>query len=1403
MKIARFRLLAAFALLPLHASAVINPPAGDDPPFTAKELAQGYRDNVILARPLPAHLAAADAAEASEGIRVREKLRHLRDLRIIELEAGDDPAAAVERLRSTGRYEFVELDLLRHVAVEPNDPQFANGGLWALKNTGQANGVAGADIKAPAAWDLQREAPGVIVAVVDTGVNLAHQDIATNLWQNPAPTFGDVNGARFLNNSQSGNPQDDNGHGTHVAGTIGALGDNNLGTAGIAWRVQIMAVKVFSSSGTGSNSDIARGVEYAVARGAHIINASYGGLGNTTFTNTELAAITAARDAGIIFVAAAGNDAANMDVSRFYPANHALDNIVTVGNSTRRDELSPTSNFGSAVDLFAPGTDIVSLSHATVNGTATLSGTSMAAPHVSGALALLKARFPNDIYRQLINRLLRGADPGERFASKAHTGGRLNLLAALSTATNRPFNDDFASRAKLASDNLALRSSNAGATAETGEPVHAGAAAATLWWEWTAPTTSLVSVDTSGSAYDTVVAVYTGSALGALTLVAANDDDPGKSTSRATFTAQAGTAYQIAVDGKNGGTGLTLVNVGTTPVNDAFATPTVLAGESLHLAGTNFRATLEQGEPRIGSFNGGTSLWYRWTAPRTGRFQVSAASEDFNPILAVYTGSALGALALVDAAGNAAANARSNGAVWTVEAVAGTSYIIQVDTKNPGAVGQFVLSLTDSRWQFQAGQAITGAPAVGRDGTIYFASTDRSIYALTPHGAQKWTYPTGNSIDTASPAVADDGTVYVGSNDGTLYALTPEGTLKWTHAFGFANPVSNSPAVAADGTIYVKPADGYLYALAPANGATKWRYDVNAFETYASPAIAPDGTVYQGSDDGKLYALNPDGTLKWSFTGDNDIYTVPAIDAAGNLYFSVLNTGKLFSVAPNGTQRWAYAGASLGSTSSPVLSPDGTTVYFGGYDRRLHAVNAATGTARWTHLLADEVRASSPAVDAAGVVYIGAYDYRLYAINPDGTLKRTYDTGNWIRSSPALFGNSLYLGSNDRKLYAFDLAAGAGAGPWPQYRHNARRTGRAAAESLAIAAGPQSQVAIVGLALTLSVSATGEGPLSYQWFKDGAAIAGATSPTYHVATVTAATAGSYTVMVTGPQGSLTSSPAVVTTEPMTPGRLTNLSVRTTAGLGAETLAVGFVIRGGQPKPLLVRGIGPALVPLGVPDALADPRLQVLAESGAVIAANDNWGGGAELGDAFDRVGAFSLPTASKDAATLTRLNEGNYTAQVIGVNDTTGIALAELYDPEPTTAQAGSVSRLVNVSARAQVGSGGSILIAGFTLSGNIPRQVLIRGIGPALGDFNVAGALTNPRLEIYRESTRIHENDDWAGASTLAAAFEQVKAFRLTNPFSRDAVLLVTLSPGGYTAQLSGVNGTTGVGLIEVYEMP
>lgn len=1402
----------ALVVLTVLGRAAINPnppPA----PLTAKEIAQGFREHTILARPHAAFLASIDQEEAREGVHIRRAFPRLGGVRVIQLGTNDTPAAAIARLRATGHYAYVEPDYLRYLQATPDDPRFVDGSQWALNNTGQGIGLAGADIKAVTAWDIIHDAPNVVVAVVDTGINLTHEDIAGNLWTNPDPTMNDVHGANFVGGGGamvSGNPTDDDGHGTHVAGIIGAIGNNGVATAGVAWKVQLMAVKVFPPNAAGTVSEIAAGINYAIAHGANIINASYGAAaGSTGFSQTELDAITAARNAGIIFVAAAGNDTTNLDVTRSYPASFPLDNIVTVGASTDRDEVSTYSNYGAAVDLFAPGDDIVSLDYASNTGTVAMTGTSMATPFVSGALALLKAEFPTDTYRELINRLLRGVDRGSLFDGKAQTGGRLDLYRALTTTTNRPFNDDFADRPHFNTADLAIRADNAGATAETGEPTIAGVApSTTLWWEWTAPASGTVTVSTAGSSYDTVLGVFTGTAVNALTPVAADDDDGSNVTSRLTFGAQAGVSYEIAVDGKNGASGLTLLNLGTTPANDAFANPVTLTGESTHVTATNANCTREPGEPTILGFAGGTSLWYQWTAPRTAHFQVAAVSQDFDPLLAVYTGTSLSSLTLVSASDNTGADNSQTGSLCSIDATAGTTYRITVDSKSPSTVGQFTLSLVDSLWQATTDAEVTGAPAVAPDGTVYVGSIDHSIYAFAPDGTQKWSFATGSTIDTSSPAIGDDGTVYVGSNDGKLYAFAPDGTLKWTHDFqtGSSVPVyaGTSPAIGADGTIYLRVTDGYLHALSPTDGTELWKAAIPSsdFSFYGSPVIAPDGTIYEGSDenDHQLYAFNSDGTAKWQFNADSGIYGTPAIDDAGNLYFTTL-TGGVYSVTPAGRQRW-YATSGGNISSSVALSSDGTTLYYAGYDAMLYARDTATGNVRWTYKLGDQVRASSPAVDANGVIYIGCYDDRIYAVYPDGSLKRVYDTGDIIRSSPTIAGGRLYCGSNDHKLYAFDLGVGSAGGPWPQYRANARRLGRAVSNQLGFDLQPKSATVVDGQPLTLRVAATGLAPLTYQWSKDGAPIPGATSETYTVSGAAPTTAGSYTVTVTNSQGTVTSQAATVSVVAAAPGRLTNVSVRTTAGAGDQILIVSFTVSGSGMKPLLIRGIGPTLATYGVTDALAAPQMQVVvAQTGTPVASNDGWGGSAALANTFSSVGAFALPVTSQDDALVAKLAANGYSVQITGANGTTGTALAEVYDLDPINPVPSAV--ITNISARAQVGTGGNILIAGFNISGNVPKQLLIRGIGPGLADYGVTNFLSDPKLEIYDANQKlIASNDDWATSTATSATFQAVGAFQLSTT-SHDSALLISLPPGTYTAQVSGVNGATGVGLVEVYAMP
>jgi len=272
------------------------------------------------------------------------------------------------------------------------------------------------------------------------------------------------------------------------------------------------------------------------------------------------------------------------------------------------------------------------------------------------------------------------------------------------------------------------------------------------------------------------------------------------------------------------------------------------------------------------------------------------------------------------------------------------------------------------------------------------------------------------------------------------------------------------------------------------------------------------------------------------------------------------------------------------------------------------------------------------------------------------------------------------------------------------------------------------------------------------------------------------------------------------------GSLRNLSTRGQVGTGANVLIAGFVVGGTSPKQVLVRAIGPTLSSFNVSGALADTQLD-LFQGSTRIAVNDNWGGTASLIGASATVGAFPLAAGSLDSALLVQLNPGAYTAQVSGTGGKTGVALVELYDVDSVGAF--SPQKITNVATRGVVGTGDNILIAGFIISGGSPKKVLVRGVGPALVPLGYAGAVSDPVLQILRLDgpvrTVVRENDNWeAGndAVLVADATSKSGAFPLASG-SKDAAILISLPPGTYSATVSGVGGATGIGLVEVYEVP
>ena len=612
-------------------------------------------------------------------------------------------AETVAQLRTNPAVEFAEPDYVVTInqILEPNDPLYVDQTLWGLRDT-MAYGGRAADIDAPGGWAVRTDAilPGaksVVVAVIDTGIRRTHEDLAGNMWENTGEVPGNgldddgngyiddrwgLNAITYTPESKlAGDPQDDYGHGTHVAGIIGAVGNNNKGSVGVAWQVKLMDVKFLNDQGVGLISDAVEAIDYARINGADVMNNSWGGSG---YSQALLDAIQRAREAGIIFVAAAGNNGADTDIMPHYPSSYPVDNVVSVAASTRYDNLAYFSNYGlNSVDLAAPGESMTSTHFINDSDYLSLSGTSMAAPHVSGAFALMFAQFPDESLGRLINRVLGAVRPVQEMEDNVLSGGMLNLSNALRSTSYAPPNDrqDRAIRLAL---NTTVTGSTDGATRESGEPAHQGGGRGTVWYRFSPNDGGELRLSLTGTgAVHPRASVYLVGMEGTLITVAHSMQCAAEST--AEMFVQAGRSYYIAVDGEDTPDGTFAISLERRPSNDDFANAMPITGSYGVVSVDASGATRQPGEP-VGEFyrEGGRSVWFKWQAPTSGRYHFVPSLQNSLtfPIVNFYTGSNLQTLADADAYtghfyllfGGIVA---SSGSV-EVEAAAGQTYYIQV-----------------------------------------------------------------------------------------------------------------------------------------------------------------------------------------------------------------------------------------------------------------------------------------------------------------------------------------------------------------------------------------------------------------------------------------------------------------------------------------------------------------------------------------------------------------------------------------------------------------------------------------------------------------------------------------------------------------------------------------------------
>ena len=376
-----------------------------------------------------------DLALALVGGKIREEYTVVPGLCLVEVDMPVEEA--IVKLLGAKGVSYAEPDWVMRTTAIPNDPSFGN--LWGMRNTGQTvnsdPGVSGADSRAYQAWDTFTGDANFVIAIIDDGTNNTHPDLAANIWSNPGEIAGngvddDANG--YIDDTfgydfyQRDNNPSNSAHGTHTAGTVGAVGNNGVGVAGVSWRCKMMVLRFLGPNG-GYTSDAVLSVQYMNQKQVKVSNNSWGGGG---FTQSLYAAIHASKSNCHVFVASAGNSGVNSDTSPAYPGAYNLDNIINVAATDNNDGRASFSNYGATtVDIGAPGVNI--LSTYGTNGYSYLNGTSMAGPHVAGAVALVYAANPGYTYTQVKNRIMSTARPVSSLTGRCVTGGVLNVAAAL------------------------------------------------------------------------------------------------------------------------------------------------------------------------------------------------------------------------------------------------------------------------------------------------------------------------------------------------------------------------------------------------------------------------------------------------------------------------------------------------------------------------------------------------------------------------------------------------------------------------------------------------------------------------------------------------------------------------------------------------------------------------------------------------------------------------------------------------------------------------------------------------------------------------------------------------------------------------------------------------------------
>ena len=659
---------------------------------------------------------------------------------------------------------------------------------------------------------------------------------------------------------------------------------------------------------------------------------------------------------------------------------------------------------------------------------------------------------------------------------------------------------------------------------------------------------------------------------------------------------------------------------------------------------------------------------------------------------------------------------------------------------------------TGSAAQFSSPSGV----AVDSSGNIYVAdSRNYAIREVTPAGAvttfagQIGVSGNQNGSGTGAQfgvlggiAIDTSNNLYVtDATNGTVRKITSGGVVSTLVSGGLNQPAGL--AVDSSGNVYVADAGNFVIRkVTPAGTMT----------TFA-------GVVGQSES-----TTGPVATAKFDYP------TGVAVDSSGNVYVVDTAANVILKVAGGNVAVLAGQSSTPGYTDGPAA---------GSYFTHPYAIAADTAGDLF-------VTDGSPLclvreISAAGqVTTVGGYP------GLPGDLDGT-GVNAWFNGPTGLAVNAggiLYVADTNNETLRKGTYVGANTAPTIQYQ-------------------PASESTSVGGTAVFQVTAAGSN-LSYQWYLNGVAVGGATSSVLTLTNVGTGNAGSYTVVVSNSAGSVTSAAATLTVSGGSGGgsgaRLVNLSASAQSTAGGGVLSAGFIVGGTGSKQVLLRGIGPTLgTEFNFSGVLPDPSLTWFNSSSVSLASNTGWGGTSALMAAFAATGAFALPATSADSALIETAAPGAYSIQVAGARGDSGFALAEIYDMDSITAPA----RLINLSSRSTVTGTTGVLTAGFIIGGTGSETVLIRGVGPTLANYGVTtGFLSNPVITLFQGSTVLASNAGWGNSTSLSSTFSQVNAFPL-NAGSNDAAMVISLPAGNYTVQVTGANGSAGIALVEIYEVP